>query len=349
MGAVVFTAGWLTGAERARACPGFPAHTGGLGDCSSIELGLGVSPANSGADHFSLTREAPMVAIPDGPRSGDNADAVIDDGFTKVEDLPDNIKNHPKLPGYVTDGVDTATRDEIRSVVQDTGDIAQAGELLAQFGNLTYDQTTAEGNKDLAKEITGKDDPETSDLSNLIGSHFIGAAKGEDAQYASRGACFDFIHMAGMYAGDAGGVPLSYGGGLADLIDPETMVEWDGESEIPRGKIVIGTARSGVGGQDSYGFYHVGISMGQGWVVSSHGSGPQVEETDDVFGTFYTNPITGRGVYYGDYKPYDKTKYKGGKVLPKQASTVKPNIPSDRVTQDFNATVNQNLPAPSGE
>lgn len=55
LGAVVFTTGWLTGAERARACPGFPAHTGGLGDCSSIELGLGVSPANSGADHFSLT------------------------------------------------------------------------------------------------------------------------------------------------------------------------------------------------------------------------------------------------------------------------------------------------------
>ena len=83
------------------------------------------------------------------------------------------------------------------------------------------------------------------------------------------------------------------------------MQKWDETADIPRGKIIVGTAREVFDGQGEYGLFHVAVSLGNGMVAHNLGSGVAIDPIGDVFGRFYTSSITGRGVFFGDYVGYD--------------------------------------------
>lgn len=74
--------------------------------------------------------------------------------------------------------------------------------------------------------------------------------------------------------------------------------EWDGETEIPRGMVVVGVA---VAANNTAGYFHTGISMGRGMVVSLRGDvNLKREPIEEVFGS-----IGYRKVLYGEY-PWDE-------------------------------------------
>jgi hypothetical protein len=93
------------------------------------------------------------------------------------------------------------------------------------------------------------------------------------------------------------------------------LEEWDGESDIPRGKVIIGCVpRVGIsfipfldnvfGAQTSDNTYHFGVSLGDGEVANNRGSGVQRERLEDVFGGWSLYSLPGGHVYYGDYACY---------------------------------------------
>jgi hypothetical protein len=97
--------------------------------------------------------------------------------------------------------------------------------------------------------------------------------------------CYEFVHLAAYLAGrqrTAGsGNPL-VSGAAATVYAKRTYKVWDGHSIIPRNKIVVGVARFF---NNPSGFYHVGVSLGDGRVISlSGGSNIHVELTRGQFG-----------------------------------------------------------------
>ena len=56
---------------------------------------------------------------------------------------------------------------------------------------------------------------------------------------------------------------------------------WDRESDIPRGKVVVGVARAF---NNTSGYYHVGISLGNGRIVSLSGDvNLHIKSVGDLF------------------------------------------------------------------
>ncbi len=226
--------------------------------------------------------------------------------FLKQRDNPlADLSQSRDLPAYINDRPPPGSRERILSGVRETGDIARAAELLVQEGSIVYDQSSTEDFDKIATSAAGGDREQFQAIKSQLDARFIGSATGDDLLDATRGACHDFVHFSAYLAGSGQGGQLpTYGTGTAALIDPDKMQEWDGESEIPRGKIIVGTVSGCMGGQDQYGFFHVAVSLGNGLVANNRGSGVQIERAEDVFGSFYTNPAWGRGIFFGDYVGY---------------------------------------------
>ena len=211
----------------------------------------------------------------------------------------------PALPGYYYQAPPTSSRQIILGRVRGGGDIARAAELLVQENVMVYDQSAPRDVKQIAMDhLGGVDNAETSELSGQLYSNFVQGANADDLINVTRANCFDFIHFSAYLAGPGTGSLQAGGSQLQDLVDPAKMQEWDGSTEIPRGKIIIGTAREFFGGQGNYGLYHVAVSLGNGMVANNRGAGVSIEPIGDVFGGFYTNPVTGRGIFFGDYVGY---------------------------------------------
>jgi hypothetical protein len=106
--------------------------------------------------------------------------------------------------------------------------------------------------------------------------------------------CFEFVHLAAYLAGRQGvassGNPL-VSGAAATVYGKRKYKVWDGRSIIPRNKIVVGVARAF---NNPSGFYHVGVSLGDGRVISlSGGSNIHIELTGGLFGWTYSQVLIG--------------------------------------------------------
>lgn len=192
-------------------------------------------------------------------------------------------------------------REEIRKKFGTTGDIAGAARALVEEGKIVYDQKAGDLLVKEAQNIAAQTGRPYKEVYEELKKQYIG--EGDDWMTATRGNCYEFVHLAAWLAGGNNMDYRTVTGGLRSLIDPNKMHAWDGNSEIPAGQIIVGC--SYIGGQDSYNFYHTAVSLGGGWVANNRGEGVQIERIEDVFGTFYTNPLTGRGIYFGNYSGYN--------------------------------------------
>lgn len=240
----------------------------------------------------------PPGALSQGMGSGFEASTAVISGQTVI--LPDLRST---LPGYVTgEAAPAGSRAAIQKQFAGSGDIAGAAEALAREGAIRYDQSTQRQLMQDAKKNASIAGLSEKDYVDRARGHFVNMASPGQLLETTRGNCYEFVHLAGAFAGD-GRLPQS-SGGAKPLIDPSKMVKWDGSSEIPRGMIIIGTVSKAMGGQDGYGFFHVAVSLGEGKVANNRGHGVQIEKVGDVFGMFYTNPLWGKGIYYAPYDGY---------------------------------------------
>ena len=125
--------------------------------------------------------------------------------------------------------------------------------------------------------------------------------------------------MAAGLAAPEGSSPGA-GNTIEAVAEPGTVEEWDGESEIPKGKVVIGISEEYGQGPDST--YHFAISMGGGNVVNNRGSGPAIEEVGDVFGG-----VSGWRIYdkilIGDYRYVSGDQTNGANPADTSGTTTK--------------------------
>jgi hypothetical protein len=188
------------------------------------------------------------------------------------------------LPDYIDDSPAPGSREAILDKYRETGDLAGAGAALAD-GSIKYDQATRESVGRTAVQVGGDENSATTqDVKTRLQNQFVGMAPNDQVIFTTRGNCYEFVHLAAYFAG-AGRGPVNTETGVDNLIDKSTREIWDGSSDIPAGKIVIGTVWNNTlqGGQDEYGFFHVGISLGDGRVVSNRGSGAQIESSARLF------------------------------------------------------------------
>lgn len=219
--------------------------------------------------------------------------------------VPKLIPNAPTLPSYfLGEAPPAGSREAIRDEFQGTGDIAGVAEALTREGAIQYDQSSSEQLFNEGEEYSRWTQFTADEYKLRSMRAFIGMAGPEDLLHSTRGNCYEFVHFAAHLAGLAEGPMQTSNGGVRSLIRLKTLRRWDGESEIPRGMIVVGNVSEYMGGQDDYGFFHVGISLGGGLVANNRGSGVQIEETGEVFNSFYTNPAWGEGIWYGEYAGY---------------------------------------------
>lgn len=212
-----------------------------------------------------------------------------------------DIRQALYLPGWIDAAPLPGSREAILQKFRESGDIAGAAMALAD-GSIKYDQTTSQEISQTATRVTdAQSGAAFEDVRSRLGRQFIGIAGQDEVLHATRGNCYEFVHLAAWFAG-AGRGQLNLSTGVEALIDSRTRQVWDGDSDIPAGQVVVGAVWNNdlQGGQDDYGFFHVGISLGGGWVVSNRGSGAQIERLEAVFGSnWYQN------VYYGDYGGYE--------------------------------------------
>jgi len=128
---------------------------------------------------------------------------------------------------------------------------------------------------------------------NTIGTSFVwsndgdymnGARTQNDLFSARQMACFEFVQWIGHLCGpqrivESSGAPFA--GSSAAGVKSLQNTSWDRSSVIPAGKIVLGVARAF---NNNAGYYHVGISLGNGTVISLGGdSNLHIEKTADLF------------------------------------------------------------------
>ncbi|GEM_PF-5650003 len=196
----------------------------------------------------------------------------------------ENVRNvahlvHDKLTGkYRPPKTSTDKAGAIRRWHKGTFDLARTAEEL---------------HKHFAREFvwTTKRSPEKS---------FSAIKSFEDWDACRQMSCFEFVHYVAYICSKhpvnvtgEGEHPLSH---AAEKNMSASKMVWDRKSEIPRGKVVFGV---GWTDNNAGGFFHVGISLGDGKVISLRGgdSGEnlRIENTEEVFSRGY------REVYYGEY------------------------------------------------
>ena len=225
---------------------------------------------------------------------------------------PINVIQEGQSSGHIPDWVGrerppTGSRERMREVFQDTQNIGGAADALCVEGAIVYDQSIPAkiGNAiDDAAEAAGHDPEDQAvnrakrDARREWGSSYIGQARPGDLLHPTRGNCYEFVHLAAWLAADQDGL-LHNGNTLRTIIEPETMEEWDGSSDIPRGKVIVSC--SWFGGQTSDNTYHAAVSLGDGDVANNRGDGVQRERMYDVFGGFSLYSLPGGRIYFGDY------------------------------------------------
>jgi len=114
---------------------------------------------------------------------------------------------------------------------------------------------------------------------------YMNGARTQDALFSARQmACFEFVHWIAHLCGpqrtmESSGAPFA-GSSAAGVKSLQNTV-WDRSSVIPAGKIVVGVARAF---NNNAGYYHVGISLGNGKVISLSGdTNLHIENTADLF------------------------------------------------------------------
>jgi len=126
-----------------------------------------------------------------------------------------------------------------------------------------------------------------------------------------RMSCYEFVHFTAYLAGRqlvfTHGTPKI---GISDAAayDNKRYTLWDRKSVIPRGKVVIGVARTKR--NNVAGYFHIGVSVGNGWVVSLWGGGLQKQATRDLF-----SESTYSEVRIADY-PWAKSQFDDAAPLP---------------------------------
>jgi len=207
-------------------------------------------------------------------------------------------------------------RQSILDNFKETGDIAGAARALAAEGNIVYDQTSSQTLSECARAIADETGRNYDEVRDELESDYL--AHGDDWLTATKGNCYEFVHLAGWLAGSGNASYRQFQGGLTSLIDSSRMMAWDGEADIPAGKIIVGRVSQSMGGQDSFGFFHTAVSLGNGMVANNRDGGVKIERIEDVFGAFYTNPVFGQGIYFGDYSGYGLPKsansFLGGEI-----------------------------------
>jgi hypothetical protein len=96
--------------------------------------------------------------------------------------------------------------------------------------------------------------------------------------------CFEFVHFAAYLAGQQrtirGAVPRVSGDGVS-VYTSQRWKKWNWFSSIPRNKVVVGVARLG---NNTNGYFHVGISLGDGRIISlGQGSDIHIQSAAVVF------------------------------------------------------------------
>ena len=166
------------------------------------------------------------------------------------------------------------SRESIHAQLRGTHDIAKAAELVAAEGSVSYWQQSYEGER--------------------VPGDFNGY--GDQLRNADHLNCFEFVHMLNVLT-CCSDHPRNQGMSNLEtqLFDVKSgFNEWDGRSPIPRGSVVVGTTPAF--GSGSKGVYHVGVSTGDGKVVSNrNGQNVTREPIGDVFGSMFYK------VYYGPY------------------------------------------------
>lgn len=302
-----------------------------IGDSVEDQLSLtsdpGESPGSRGRKPagFQFSDTHVVIDLVDGGAGGLAEEFGAADAETKLK-----IREALYLPGYVNDAPIAGTREAILDKYARSGDLAGAATALAD-GSINYDQTTNEELSQISVKVTGSL-ADGVGIKEKLTSQFIGVASSDNVMYTTRGNCYEFVHLAAYFSGNGFG-QVSTDTGVDNLINESTREVWDGSSEIPKGKIVIGAVWNNdvQGGQDKYGFFHVGISLGDGWVVSNRGSGVQIERLDAVFGSnWYQNVYFGE---YGGYERPDSTK----EFLTRQSGEMDYQIEAVRTDEDLNA------------
>ncbi|MCA8964493.1 MAG: DUF3305 domain-containing protein [Planctomycetes bacterium] len=174
-----------------------------------------------------------------------------------------DIRQALYLPGWIDAAPLPGSREAILQKFRESGDIAGAAMALAD-GSIKYDQTTSQEISQTATRVTdAQSGAAFEDVRSRLGRQFIGIAGQDEVLHATRGNCYEFVHLAAWFAG-AGRGQLNLSTGVEALIDSRTRQVWDGDSDIPAGQVVVGAVWNNdlQGGQDDYGFFHVGISLG---------------------------------------------------------------------------------------
>ena len=236
---------------------------------------------------------------------------LIRDGQSSGHILIRDGQSSGHIPDWVgRERPPAGSRESMREDFQGTQDIAGAAERLCDEGSIVYDQSTPadiSGAVEDAAQAAGLDPRDQAvnrakrDAQGDWGSSYVGLAVGDGLLQATRGNCYEFVHLAAWIARAEGGL-MHFGNSLRGGIDPETMEEWDGSSDIPRGKVIVSC--SWFGGQTSDNTYHFAVSLGDGEVANNRGQGVQRERLYDVFGGWSLYSLPGGGIYFGDYACY---------------------------------------------
>ncbi len=224
-----------------------------------------------------------------------------------------------RLPLWVNVVADNQHRDTLRQQFAGSHDIAGAAEALCNEGSITYDQS---GASDVGNLIFGAGFGKKTEVLESVQAVVRGSFYWADSLYATRMNCYDFVHMAGFFGNDEGAKPRLVAG-TDSTIDSSTIEDWDGKSDIPRGKVVIGCVDGRVkrffappDGKD--GEFHYGISLGDAMVVSNHDDGSRIEKLTDVFGTGLFGYSR---VKFGDYAGYKEQPKDSDSVVAADSKT----------------------------
>jgi len=247
------------------------------------------------------------------------------DARQEIRDRLGEAVREGRLPDWAAGEPPVEARQALREQMQGSHDVASAAEALIDEGDIVYDQATPRDLQRMANQAglpTGfQADEDATRYEQELGRFFMGNSGASDAPFAVRGNCYEFVHLAAFVAADEDG-HLHSGNHLRNAIDPDSLKEWDFESPIPRGSVIVGCVAGFLGGQGADNTYHFAISLGDGMVANNRDQGAKKESLEDVFGGVSLYRLPGGKVYYGDYACYaDKS------VTP----AVAPGVPAGKV------------------
>lgn len=190
------------------------------------------------------------------------------------------------------------TRDGVSRII-DIHFIGSGGTPDAQLSGIPVDDkldnevaTSFKGTYDLAGAAVALMNAKLGIEWSNEGSDFTSAHSFAEMLKVRRMCCFEFVHFAAYLAGKqrvaASGNPM-VSGAAATVFNTLKYTVWDRKTIIPKGKVVEGVARAF---NNQSGFYHVGISLGDGRIISlSGGTGIHIENVSSLFSSFLYSEV----------------------------------------------------------